>query len=411
MEDIIHSENVNELQFMSEARVTAVTDSLLTDVRKSIEKGKTMSIPIAELSNLGAGVSSLIPAFNTVTQTVTISTSGLFRIANKAAGDSLKMAKNGNAWGALKTADGGSKMAQLAEAGPLSATTQSVAAFNPATIMIAASLYSIERQLKTISETQKQILSHLEMNHEAVVEGDLETLTELINNYKYNWDNQTYVQNSHKMVMDIKRKARSNMLSYQKKVEEIVSDKKLIVAQKQVESWYSDLEKKFSYYRLSLYTYSLASMMEVLLGGNYQEDYIANIKNEIRKLTELYRGLFEKGSLYLEKMGSSAVEANVLKGIGTAGKAVGKFIGSIPLVKDGPVDEFLQDNGAQLKKGASEMKRKAVHQFAFLSNPGTGVFLEKMEDMIRIYNHTEQIFFDKKKIYFVCGSISTSTGV
>lgn len=404
MEDIIHSESDNELQFMSEAGVTAVTDSLLADVRKSIENGKTMSIPIAELANLGAGVSSLIPAFNTVTQTVTFSTSGLFRVANAAAGDSLKIAKNGNAWGALKTASGGSKMAQFSQAGPISATTQTVAVFNPATIMMAVSLYSIERQLKTISETQKQILSHLEINNEAGVEGDLETLTELINNYKYNWDKQIYVQNSHKMVMDIKRKARSNMLTYQKKIDEIVSDNKLIVAQKQVKSGYSDLEKKFNYYRLALYTYSLASMMEVMLGGNYQEEYISGIRNEIRKLTERYRGFFEKGSLYLEKMGSSAVEANVLKGIGTAGKAVGKLIGSIPIVKEGPVDEFLQDNGVQLAKNASEMKKKAVHRFASLSNPGTGVFIEKMEDMIRIYNHTEQIFFDKKKIYLVCSS-------
>lgn len=402
MEEIIHSEENNELQSMSETGVTAVTESLLADVRKSIDKGNTMSIPIAELSTLGAGVSSLIPAFNTVTQNVTISTSGLFRVANAAAGDSLKMAKNGNAWGALKTASGGSKMAQFAQAGPISATTQAAAVFNPATIMMAVSLYSIERQLKTISETQKQILSHLEINNEAGVEGDLETLTELINNYKYNWDNRIYVQNSHKMVMDIKRNARSNMLSYQKKVDEIVSDNKLIVAQKQVKSGYSDLQKKFSYYRLSLYTYSLASMMEVMLGGNYQEEYIAGIKNEIRKLTDIYRGFFEKGSLYLEKMGSSAVEANVLKGIGTAGKAVGKLIGSIPIVKEGPVDEFLQDNGAQLKKNASEMKKKAVHQFASLSNPGTGVFIEKLGDMSRIYNHTEQILFDKKQIYLVC---------
>ena len=51
--------------------------------------------------------------------------------ANAAAGDTLKMAKNGNAWGAMKTAAGGSKMVQLAEAEPLTATTQSVAAFNP----------------------------------------------------------------------------------------------------------------------------------------------------------------------------------------------------------------------------------------------------------------------------------------
>ena len=63
------------------------------DARASINSNKTLSVPIAELSALGAGISSLIPAFNTVTQTTSIATDGLFRVANAAAGDTLKIAK------------------------------------------------------------------------------------------------------------------------------------------------------------------------------------------------------------------------------------------------------------------------------------------------------------------------------
>lgn len=378
-----------------------ITEGLLLDAKSSIENKKTMSVPIAELSALGAGVASLVPAFNTVTTTTTLTTDGLFTIANKVAGDTLKMAKNGNAWGAMKTATGGSKMAQLAEAGPLTATSQAVSAINPTTMMMAVALYSIEKQLGEIAETQKQILSFLEIKDEAGIEGDLETLTELINNYKHNWDNEVYVQNSHKMVMDIKRTARSNMLTSQKRVAELVASKKLVVGQEQVKSTLAEMEKRFKYYKLALYTYSLASMMEIMLGGNYKEEYITGIKDEIIKLSGNYRELFEKSSLYLEKLGRSAVEANVLKGIGTAGKAVGKFIGSIPLVKEGPVDEFLQDGGANLKKNAIGMEKQAVHQFAALNNSGTHIFVNKMEDMIQIYNHTERICFDDKQIYLV----------
>ena len=68
-------------------------------------------------------MASLVPALNTVTQTISFDTSGLYRIANQAVGDTLKIAKNGNSWGALKTADGGSKLAQLQSAGPLTATS------------------------------------------------------------------------------------------------------------------------------------------------------------------------------------------------------------------------------------------------------------------------------------------------
>ena len=120
-------------------------------------------------------------------------------------------------------------------------------------------------------------------------------------------------------------------------------------------------------------------------------------------MTDTYRSLFDESSRYLEKIGSSALEANVLKGVGTAGKAVGKFIGSIPLIKEGPVDEFLQDGGAHIKKNAIDMEKEAVYRFASISNPGTRVFMDKMEDMIQIYNHTEQICFDDKRIYLVAG--------
>lgn len=76
-----------------------ITEGLLVDARSSLVNKKTMSVPIAELSTLGAGVASLVPAFNAVTTTTTLATDGLFTIANKTVGDTLKMAKNGNAWG------------------------------------------------------------------------------------------------------------------------------------------------------------------------------------------------------------------------------------------------------------------------------------------------------------------------
>ena len=129
--------------------------------------------------------------------------------------------------------------------------------------------------------------------------------------------------------------------------------------------------------------------------------YITGIQNEIKELSEAYRSLFDKSSGYLEKLGNSSLESNVIKGVGIAGKAVGSFIGKIPLVKEGSVDELLQGSGESLVKNAINMKKDAVHRFAAISNPCTSVFIEKMEDMIQIYNHTEQICFDDKQIYLL----------
>lgn len=402
MGEIINLNSASEIASVSgEDALLEITQGILVDARTTLDSKKSLSVPIAELATLGAGVSSLIPALNTITQTSTIAMDGLYTLANAGVGDVLKVAKNGNFWGAFKTADGASKFAQLQATGPISATTQTVAAINPATMMMAVALSSIEQELEKIEEMQKQIISFLEIEKESEIEADVETLMGIVRKYKMNWDNEHYVASNHKMVLDIQRTARKNMLGYQKKITEIIGKKQLIVAQANVKQAFTDLEKKFKYYRLSLYTFSLSSLMEIMLSGNFKESYIEGIKDEIREMTETYRSLFDKSSHYLEKIGGSALEANVLKGVGTAGKAVGKFIGSIPLIKEGPVDEFLQESGAQIKKNAIGMEKEAVHSFASISNPGTRVFMDKMEDMIQIYNHTEQICFDDKRIYLV----------
>jgi hypothetical protein len=268
-------------------------------------------------------------------------------------------------------------------------------------MMMAVALFSIEKELGNIAEMEKQILSFLEVEKESEIEADVETLMNIVTKYKLNWDNEHFIASNHKLVLDIQRTARKNMNAYQKKVNEALKAKQFFVAQNKVNSTLADLEKKFKYYRLSLYTFSLASLMEIMLSGNFKEEYISGIKDEIREMSQTYRDLFGECSVRLEKMGNSALEANVVKGLGTAGKAIGKFIGNIPLVKEGQVDEFLQEKGAHLQGTAIGMEKKSVEAFAAIGNPGTGMLVEKMQDMVQIYNHTSQICFDKEKIYLM----------
>ena len=69
----------------------------------------------------------------------------------------------GTSWGALKPQMVVQSLPSFSLPAPLTATSQSVAAINPATMMMAVALFSIEQQLGEISEMQKQILSFLEI--------------------------------------------------------------------------------------------------------------------------------------------------------------------------------------------------------------------------------------------------------
>ncbi len=77
-------------------------ESLLAEARSnSVIKDESVWMPVAELATLGGGVASVIPALNKATQELVFNTNGLYRLANEATGDTLKIAKNGNFWGGI----------------------------------------------------------------------------------------------------------------------------------------------------------------------------------------------------------------------------------------------------------------------------------------------------------------------
>ena len=333
MGEIVDLNSVSNREFyneISEANkdkkdLIEITDGILAETRVDILTSQSVSMPIAQLVTLGAGVASLMPALRTVTQTTSISGQGLYRLANAGTKDVLKKAKNGNFWGAFKTAEGKSKFAQLQEADSLSATNTTIMPINPATMMMAVALFSIEQQLGNIEEMSRQILTYLEIEKESEIKADVETLSVIVSKYKVNWDNEHFITSNHKLVLDIQRTARKHMNSYQKKIGEILNSKQIIVAQVKVNAILKDLLKKFKYYRLSLYTFSMASFMEIMLSGNFKEENITCIKTEIETLSMAYRESYGQCSLYLEKLISSSLETNVIKGLGTASKTVGKI--------------------------------------------------------------------------------------
>lgn len=384
--------------------VSDITYELLQDAQEHLPSDRTVKVPIAELDSLGAGITSILPSVRTISQTSTVNADGLYRIANAAEGDVLKIAKDGNAWGALKTAEGKSKMAKLAAADPLTAKVTTVAPINPATLMMAGALIAIDKKLDDISETTKEILDFLNVEKHSEIKADVETLMNMIERYKTNWNNPQFRNSNHKETIDIQNKALKNMNFYSEKVKKLLNEKQLIVGQAMVSQKLNDFIKEFKYYRLSLYAYSLASTLEVMLSGNFSEENLTERKRELGKYAYQYRELYAKGSEYLERMTKKSVETNFLKNVGNASNSVGKFIGSIPLVKDGPVDEFLQDSGHKIKKDARGIENKTIHTFAKMSDPKTSIFTNGLNTMIRIYDHTSEICMDKDNVYLISDS-------
>ena len=402
MDEVIRFNNPNNTEpAVLDDDIIEVTRGILYDTAADLSKMRIRSIPISELTSLGAGVSFLLPSMESITRIVTASSNGLYKLADAELSDVLEAATSGDFWPLLKKINGTRKLVKKKGNGDNASKNTAVMPVNPASIMMAAALYSINQQMRRIVDMEKEILSFLQAEKQAKIEADIETLASVINKYKDNWDNSYYTASNHQLVLDIQRSARSDIILYQRNIKRILGLEKRLVAKTMVDQSFDKLQKQFEYYRLSLYSFSMASFLEIMLSGNFKEQYITNQKDEIEDMTMTYRELFMAASRKLERMAGATIEINIAKSLGTAGKVAGNFIGNIPVVKEGPVDEFLQEGGAQLKGHAVNTKRKIIGSFARLSDPNTGVFLEKMRDMIQIYNHTSDIYFDTKQIYLV----------
>ena len=397
MDDIVELKTDNNF----DSDIIKISEDLLYTTNLNVVKSNSISVPIDKLSTLGAGVASISPALRTITETVTVNAEGLYQLANKATGDVLKNAADGTKWAAFKTSSGGSKMVKLKEVGPISVTNTTKVPINPAMMMMAVALFSVEQKMDKILEMEKRIISFLENEKTSNVEGDVESLTEIIKKHKHNWDNEYFVSGNYNRVLGIQDRAIKNVKHYQKEVVSLLEQSRFPVIKIKVDSKLNELQKAFKYYRLALYTYSLASFLEILLSGNFKEENISDTKILIEKKVHEYQELYTEASYVLEKMSNKTVEKNVLKGVGATGKAMGKIVEKIPVIKEGPVDELLIKCGTTLDERSYELGRAAVENFADMHDPNTGMFIEKMEDMIQIYNHTDRICFDNEKIYLI----------
>lgn len=146
MEKITASVNFDDMKNSNlEIELTNMTKEILGDSYIDIHGKKAFSVSFVELGVLGTCVSSIIPTFHTVAQSVEVNVDGLYRISNLKMGDTLKMTKDGGFWGALKTDSGKSKMAKLEEVKSVRGSSKIVFPMNPAIIMMAVTLACIEK--------------------------------------------------------------------------------------------------------------------------------------------------------------------------------------------------------------------------------------------------------------------------
>lgn len=365
---------------------------MLVDVRKENLSNNCYSLSISKLSKISPITISIANNIKTIMNQNPKATEKLYRITNLGKNDSLKAMRDGKTfWGAIKRSDKSSTMAKLQEV-----NSKGVMMFDPTLMMMSVALAGIEAELGEIKELNKKILSFLEMEKESEIESDLEILNKSINDFRFNLEDEKYLVNNHKQVMDIKRTAKKNILFYKKQIKDALLKDKLFTTNSGMKSIIEEIQKKFKYYRLSLYIYSFSSLIEILLLGNYQSNYLLSKRDELAELDNEYSTIFNDALEYVKKNTSKSLEINVLSSLGNAGKTIGNLAEK---VKAKNIDTWLNEKGNSLKQTEQSIKDNFVTKFGEIKESNSKPFIAQIEKVNCVYNKTTNIYFDNEKIY------------
>lgn len=380
-----------------------ITSQETSEIEKAIaERASNLSnykrIPLGEIAALGGVFAQLSPALRTVAQTVTMDGFGYMPI-NNLGGEALKQfAKNtpGIFAGAFKSiSTGNSTMAQFVKLGPQTITASSVMPINPAMMAMAVMMVQVNQKLDSIQKTQQEILSFLQEDKKAKLQGDLNMLTDIMDKYKFNWHSEQYRNNYHMKALDIKQSAEQNIIFYQKQIADKIKGLPPVFFDQGLRDMMNKITDDFQDYNMALYLFAFSSYLEVMLLGNFSEEYLNAVAQRVRDYQAYYQEQFDKCRDYIKKVSGDSVQMKVQDAAGQAAK----FLGS--LVDLGPVDDWLRDGGDQLLKDKEDRIAKLVAEFETRQEMGSELFIDSIRNVQTICNETQAILFDKDYLYLV----------
>lgn len=367
-----------------------------------INLSNCLKVSFNDIMALGTGISQMIPSLRTVATSITTDGIGYIPI-NNVFGESLVAARKSTPnifVGSFKDAASGKRvMADFIKAEPQTISTSAVMPINPATMMMAAMLVNVEKKLDNIQQTANKIMSFLEMDKQAEQQGNINVLNDSLQNYKYNWDNQQYLQNHHMKALDIKQKAEQNIIFYQKQIAQRIEKIPTIHLDSDVKNALVEMGKLFRDYQMAVYMFGFSAFMEVMLLGNFLEGYLQQVAEKVSQYNLKYEEQFDQCKGLLKNLSSGSLETQVIKAIGGFGQFLGKAVGNSPLLSKGPVDEWLKEGGQKLIEGQDHKMEKVVEMFSTSNEAEGDVFADGIREMDKICNHTTDIFFDNNMLY------------
>lgn len=354
---------------------------------ESFDVSDKPSFAIENLGSLGVSVKPLTDLI--FKATIATGGSGLYMVNTKGL-TMFKAKSDGGFIGSLKALNGGVGGGQ-ARLTPIP--------IDPISISVSVAVMAIESKLNTIIEDQKAIMKFLEIKEEAKIRSNVNSLLDILNNYKYNFNNPQYKQSNHGLVKMIKKETDESILLFDQLLNKKADEKKGLHFDKKVEDNISDSVSKLNSYQLALYGFAFASLLDMILLDNFHHDYLKSILGKINEHQEKYNTTFIAIEQQIFQESSTSVQTNLTKGLSKISAGLGKFIRKLPLLGKTELDENLISSSEKLTKMNEE---KVASKVKILSSTRKNLikpFIDNIKCLDLIYNESVNLLFDNKNVY------------
>ena len=370
-------------------RPSIQVERALAEIKDTFQTSPLAKIPFTEIAALGG-------SFAGVAETIaTPAAEGLYRcVFPKGITGALAMAKDGS--GALGTILNDGIVGQ-ARWIPVDK------AIGPACLkatLVAVAVLAIAKQVQDIKDGQKEIIGILERDKKSQLLADYDLLASYMDEYKFYWENEASLVVNLNQVKNIKRNSMKDIRSYTDQIENMLSAKKNLLKMQTASNKTGQLLDRFVHYKLALHVFALSEYMEVMLSKNFQAEYLNKIEDEIRehamKFRNLYTACFDK----IEAIKKDAVTTQTANKLADVSRTVGNFIGKIPLIKEGPVDEFLIGVGDSISDTEKKKLEKTLAYLIQYKDSGLTPIAEHIAIINQLSNKPVVMLYDNKVLSF-----------
>ena len=272
-------------------------------------------------------------------------------------------------------------------------------AFDPTMAFVAVALANINMKLDSILEVQEEMLDFIVQKEKSELKGDLIFLTDVLNNYKYNWNNEKYKNGNHLKVLDIKQSSERKIDFYREMIIKATSKKSLIRTDQDNKKQIDKIQDDFGNYQLAIYLYSFSSFLEVMLLENFDSKFLYGVTNKIENYSIKYRELYTKCYTQLEINSQNSVESFLLKGLANVNKATGQAISKIPVINKYQADETLIELSDKIMNFDKERIEKSLQNILDKQVSNVRPFIENIKTVSKLYNEPLVLVFDHENIY------------